>query len=78
MERTRFSETGGVFMSAAAYRLSAAFVFVGFSASAVSTYVHARIFNDPTYVSFCDVNSTLSCTQVYLSQYGSIGGFPVA
>ena len=78
MERTRFSETGGVFMSAAAYRLSAAFVFVGFSASAVSTYVHARIFNDPTYVSFCDVNSTLSCTQVYLSQYGSIGGVPVA
>ena len=65
-------------MSLAAFRLSAVFVLVGFGASVASTYVHVRIFSDPTYVSFCDVSSTLNCTQVYLSQYGSIGGVPVA
>ena len=78
MERARFSEYGGVLMSLAAFRLSAVFVLVGLGASVASTYVHARIFSDPTYVSFCDVSSTLNCTQVYLSQYGSIGGVPVA
>ena len=28
--------------------------------------------------SFCDVNSTISCKQAYLSPYGSLGGVPVA
>ena len=33
---------------------------------------------DPTYTSFCDVSATVSCTQAYLSRYGSLMGVPVA
>ena len=33
---------------------------------------------DPTYTSFCDVSATVSCTQAYLSRYGSFMGVPVA
>ena len=50
----------------------------GLLASAVSTYVHARLLQDPGYTSFCDVNATVNCTQVYQSRYGSVAGVPVA
>ena len=33
---------------------------------------------DRSYSSFCDVNATVSCTQAYLSPYGSFLGVPVA
>jgi len=51
---------------------------IGFSASAFSTYVHYQLIRDPSYVSVCDVNQSVSCTQVYLSRFGSVGGVPVA
>ncbi len=55
-----------------------AFAAVGLLASGTSTYVHYRLLQDRGYTSFCDVNATVSCTESYLSQYGSIGGVPVA
>ena len=33
---------------------------------------------DPTYRSFCDVNATVSCTQVYQSRFSTFLGIPVA
>lgn len=54
------------------------FAFIGLAASSASTWVHYRILNDPTYASFCDVNTTFSCTEAYASRYGSFGGVPVA
>ena len=51
---------------------------VGLGASAWSTYVHHALLTRPNYRSFCDVNGTVSCTQAYLSQYGSVWGVPVA
>jgi len=45
---------------------------LGFSGS--SAWVHYRLLTDPTYTSFCDVNASFNCTQVYLSQYGSFQG----
>lgn len=51
---------------------------VGLAASATSAWVHYRLLNDPTYTSFCDVNSTVSCTEAYTSAYGAVGGVPVA
>ena len=33
---------------------------------------------DRSFSSFCDVNATVSCTQAYLSPYGSFLGVPVA
>jgi uncharacterized membrane protein/protein-disulfide isomerase len=51
---------------------------VGFGASLTSTVVHYRLLREPGYSSFCDVSSTVNCTQVYLSRYGSIAGVPVA
>jgi uncharacterized membrane protein/thiol-disulfide isomerase/thioredoxin len=54
------------------------FAALGLAASSASTLVHHRLLTDPTYVSVCDVNSTFSCSQAYTSQYGSIGGVPVA
>ena len=55
------------------------FAAIGLAAASASTWVHYRILNDPTYsTSFCDVNSTLNCTEAYTSRYGAIGGVPVA
>lgn len=51
---------------------------VGFGLAASSTWVHYRLLTDPSYVSPCDVNTTFSCSQVYLSRYGSLFGVPVA
>ena len=50
----------------------------GLVAAATSTYVHMRMLGDPGYASFCDINATVSCTQVYQSRYGRVVGVPVA
>jgi uncharacterized membrane protein/protein-disulfide isomerase len=50
----------------------------GFAAATTSTYVHYRLLTVPDFTSFCDVNSTVSCAQAYLSPYGELGGIPVA
>jgi uncharacterized membrane protein len=47
-------------------------------ASTYGLYVHYRLQSDPTYVSVCEVNETVSCQQVLTSQYGSVFGVPVA
>lgn len=51
---------------------------VGLAAAGMSAWVHYRLLHDPAYTSFCDVNSTLSCTEAYSSAYGAVGGVPVA
>lgn len=58
--------------------LMAALSLVGLAASSASTWVHYRILNDPTYASFCDVSSTLNCTEAYTSRFGAFAGVPVA
>jgi uncharacterized membrane protein/protein-disulfide isomerase len=55
-----------------------AFAGLGVASSLVSTYVHYRLVNNPGFTSFCDVNTTVSCTEAYQSQYGSFWGYPVA
>jgi len=59
-------------------RVALACAIVGLAASVAAAYVHYRLFFDPTYQSFCDVNTTISCTQVYLSRYSTYHGVPVA
>lgn len=51
---------------------------LGLVASGMSSYVHYRLLTDSTYTSFCDVGGAVSCTQAYISQYGSFMGVPVA
>src|SRR5215831_8867535 len=51
---------------------------VGFTAAALAAYVHYRLLYDPTYRSFCDVSSRISCTEVYMSRYSTFRGIPVA
>ena len=51
---------------------------VGLGASAAAAYTHYHLLYDPAYRSFCDVNETISCTQVYLSRFGTVWGVPVA
>jgi uncharacterized membrane protein/protein-disulfide isomerase len=51
---------------------------VGLGASVAAAYVHYQLIRDTSYVSFCDVNATFSCSQVYSSRYGMVGGVPVA
>ena len=65
-------------MTAKTRYLLLAFALLGLGASAASTYVHHQLVTDPTYASFCDVSTTVSCTQAYLSRYGSLFGIPVA
>ena len=65
-------------MSTTAARLALVCALVGLGASAAATYVHYHLLVDPTYVGFCDVNATVSCTQVYMSRFSTVGGVPVA
>lgn len=65
-------------MSSKSRTLLLAFALLGLGASTISSYVHYQLLTDPSYTSFCDVNASVSCTQAYLSQYGSVMGVPVA
>jgi uncharacterized membrane protein/protein-disulfide isomerase len=65
-------------MSPTAARLALVCALVGLVASGEAAYVHYRLLNDPTYLSFCDVNATVSCTQVYMSRFSTVRGIPVA
>jgi uncharacterized membrane protein len=51
---------------------------LGLAAAGASTWVHHQVLTDPAYASFCDVNSSLSCTSAYTSRYGSVAGVSVA
>jgi protein-disulfide isomerase/uncharacterized membrane protein len=54
------------------------FSVLGLAASTASTYVHHRLLTVPSYSSVCDISITVSCTDAYLSRYGSFWGVPVA
>lgn len=54
------------------------FALGGLLASAASAWVHYQLLTQPGYVSVCDINATFSCTQAYLSPYGTLWGVPVA
>ena len=43
-----------------------------------ATYVHHRVLFDPGYASFCDINSTVSCSDVLLSRYASAYGIQMS
>ena len=51
---------------------------VGLIAATSSSYMHFQLANDPFYTSFCDVNASVNCTQLYQGPYGSVAGIPVA
>ena len=65
-------------MSPLARRLVWLLALAGLAVSLTSLYVHYQMLVVPGYVSFCDVNGTVSCQQAYLSRYGSVMGVPVA
>ena len=50
----------------------------GLVVSVDAAYLHYRLLLDPRYTSFCDVNATVSCTQVYASRFGTAFGVPVS
>ena len=54
-----------------------AFAALGLGAS-ICRATSLQAADRPGYTSFCDVNATVSCTQAYLSPYGSFWGVPVA
>ena len=45
------------------------------AARPTSTY---RLLTEPNYVSPCDISARFNCSELYLSQYGSVRGVPVA
>jgi uncharacterized membrane protein/protein-disulfide isomerase len=65
-------------MTSLSRKLLLAFATLGLGASLISTYVHHGLLTQPGFTSFCDVNTTVSCAQAYLSRYGSFWGIPVA
>src|SRR5918997_715377 len=65
-------------MTARARTLLILFAALGLAASSASTYVHHRLLTDPAYSSVCDISATVSCTDAYLSRYGTLWGVPVA
>jgi uncharacterized membrane protein/protein-disulfide isomerase len=65
-------------MSRRSALLALLFALVGLGASVAAAYVHYRILYDPLYTSFCDINATVSCTEVYQSRFGMLWGIPVS
>jgi uncharacterized membrane protein/protein-disulfide isomerase len=65
-------------MSTTSARVALVLAIVGLGAATAAGYVHYRMIADPTYTSFCDVSSTVSCTQVYASPFGKFHGISVA
>src|SRR5262245_48194451 len=65
-------------MSKNATRLALLASLVGLGASITAAYVHYRLLADPTYTSFCDINSSWSCTVVYKTRFATFLGVPVA
>jgi uncharacterized membrane protein/protein-disulfide isomerase len=51
---------------------------LGLVASVAALYVHYRLITEPGYTSFCDISETVSCEQVFQSDYGTVAGIPVA
>jgi uncharacterized membrane protein/protein-disulfide isomerase len=58
--------------------VAAVCALVGLAAMLAAVYVHYRLLFDPAYASACDISATVSCTQVYLSQYSTVYGVPVS
>jgi uncharacterized membrane protein/protein-disulfide isomerase len=54
------------------------FALLGLLFSGWSALVHYRLLTQPNYISPCDVNATFSCSDAYLSRFGSVGGVSVA
>ena len=65
-------------MSTTSARLALLCALVGLGAAGAAAWVHYRMFADPTYTSFCDVSTTVSCTQVYASRFGTFKGVSVS
>ena len=65
-------------MKARARTLMIVFALGGLLASAASAWVHYKLLTQPGYTSVCDINATFSCTQAYMSPYGTMAGVPVA
>src|SRR5215510_1920549 len=65
-------------MSKNSARIALIASLVGLSASVAAAWVHYHILADPSYTSFCDVNETVNCSNLYSSRYGSFAGVPVA
>jgi uncharacterized membrane protein/protein-disulfide isomerase len=65
-------------MSKNAARIALIASMVGLGASVAAAWVHYHILADPAYTSFCDVNETVNCSNLYASQYGTFAGIPVA
>ncbi|MGE3959383.1 MAG: vitamin K epoxide reductase family protein [Vicinamibacterales bacterium] len=65
-------------MSTTSARLALLCALVGLGAAGTAAWVHYRMFADPTYTSFCDVSTTVSCTQVYASRFGTFRGVSVS
>ena len=51
---------------------------LGFAVSVYLTYVHYRLHADPSWHSACGIGEVVGCDNVLLSEYGTIGRFPVS
>src|SRR5947208_7398834 len=65
-------------MSRSAARFALGCAVLGLVTSSAAAYVHYHLLFAPHYASFCDVNGTFNCSQVYLSRFGTAFGVPVA
>ena len=65
-------------MTPSKHKLILVLALAGLVVSVMASYVHYQLLTDASYTSFCDVGDTMSCTQAYLSRYGSVAGVPVA
>lgn len=55
-----------------------ALALAGIGVSGYATWVHHKLLTDASYISPCDINATVNCSEVYLSPYGAVKGIPVA
>jgi uncharacterized membrane protein/protein-disulfide isomerase len=65
-------------VSPIARKLAFVLAIGGLVVSLDAAYLHYRLLFDPLYTSFCDISTTVSCTQVYASRFGTAFGVPVS
>jgi uncharacterized membrane protein/predicted DsbA family dithiol-disulfide isomerase len=65
-------------LTPATRRLLLGFSLLGLAASSTSAVVHYRLLTQPGFGSFCDISAAMSCSDAYLSRFGTIWGVPVA
>ena len=65
-------------MTSRARLIILALAIIGLGVSLDATWIHHKLLTDASFTPPCDLGAKFSCSQVYMSPYGTVRGIPVA